>query len=268
MKMLIEVVKEDPAAATGAAAAAGGAAAGSSDAVSGAGPSSSSSGAGCSRDALPAQGAGAAAAGSGETSGAGEGSSIGYSRAYSLAQYEAMPPPPPGHEQRVRVGRCPSVSPLFLAHLQAATGLQPGSTPRQGNAIRIGSLRLSRFDASRGTEGAEDEDAAAPSQPRRAARGGVGVGRGGGRAPAAAHAVVAPEEPLSTIIPSAKLTRLLTDLEALGVDENGVPLKAVVFSQHRAAIKHADLVLAHAGVPHVTISKGDAQASLESAVAT
>ncbi|KOO29940.1 snf2 super family [Chrysochromulina tobinii] len=75
-------------------------------------------------------------------------------------------------------------------------------------------------------------------------------------------------EPLSTIKPSAKLKRLLADLEALGVDENGVPLKAVVFSQHRAAIKHADLVLAHAGVPHVTISKGDAQASLESAVAT
>ena len=267
MKMLIEVVKEDPAAATGASAAAGGAAAGSSDAVSGAGPSSSSSGAGCSSDALPAQGAGAGGGG-GETSGAGEGSSLGYSRAYSLAQYEAMPPPPPGHEQRVRVGRCPSVSPLFLAHLQAATGLRPGSTPRQGNAIQIGSLRLSRFDASRGTDDAEDEDAAAPSQPRRAARGGVGGGRGGGRAPAAAHAVVAPEEPLSTIKPSAKLTRLLADLEALGVDENGVPLKAVVFSQHRAAIKHADLVLAHAGVPHVTISKGDAQASLESAVAT
>jgi len=69
-------------------------------------------------------------------------------------------------------------------------------------------------------------------------------------------------------VPSAKIRRLLSDLEALGEDEHGVPLKAVVFSQHRAAVKHLDWVLSHAGVPHVTICKGDQQTSLETAVAT
>jgi len=67
---------------------------------------------------------------------------------------------------------------------------------------------------------------------------------------------------------SAKVHRLLADLEALGVDDAGVPLKAVVFSQHRAAVRHLDFVLAHAGVPHVTICKGDQQQAQETAVAT
>lgn len=45
-----------------------------------------------------------------------------------------------------------------------------------------------------------------------------------------------------------QVRRLLFDLQRLGVDEYGVPLKAVVFSQHRSAVKHLDFVLAHAGV--------------------
>ena len=65
---------------------------------------------------------------------------------------------------------------------------------------------------------------------------------------------------------SSKLRRLVADLAALGSREDGSPRKAVVFSQHRAAVKHADLVLAHAGISHVTITKGDAQANLETAV--
>ena len=36
----------------------------------------------------------------------------------------------------MRVGRCPSVSPLLLGHMQAATGLPPGSAPRAGLSIR------------------------------------------------------------------------------------------------------------------------------------
>jgi hypothetical protein len=42
----------------------------------------------------------------------------------------------------------------------------------------------------------------------------------------------------------------------------------VVFSQRKNAVKHADFVLSHAGVPHVTICKGDQQAAQEVAVAT
>jgi len=42
----------------------------------------------------------------------------------------------------------------------------------------------------------------------------------------------------------------------------------VVFSQHRAAVRHVDFVLSHANVPHVTICKGDHQANQEVAVAT
>ena len=70
------------------------------------------------------------------------------------------------------------------------------------------------------------------------------------------------------MLPSAKVVRLLNDLAALGDDEDGVPLKAVVFSQHRSAIKHVDFVLSHAGVPHVSICKGDMLTNQETAVAT
>lgn len=48
----------------------------------------------------------------------------------------------------------------------------------------------------------------------------------------------------------------------------GALIWQVVFSQHRAAVKHADLALAHAGIAHVTICKGDAQVNLETAVAS
>ena len=72
--------------------------------------------------------------------------------------------------------------------------------------------------------------------------------------------------PSAESLPSAKVRRLLADLEALGNDANGVPKKAVVFSSHKTAVKHLDFVLARAGVPHVTIVKGDAHAHLETAV--
>ena len=72
--------------------------------------------------------------------------------------------------------------------------------------------------------------------------------------------------PSAESLPSAKVRRLLADLEALGNDDNGVPKKAVVFSSHKTAVKHLDFVLARAGVPHVTIVKGDAHAHLETAV--
>jgi len=42
----------------------------------------------------------------------------------------------------------------------------------------------------------------------------------------------------------------------------------VVVSQHRAAVKHVDFALSHAGVSHVTICKGDQQTAQEIAVST
>ena len=42
----------------------------------------------------------------------------------------------------------------------------------------------------------------------------------------------------------------------------------MVFSSHQAAVKHLDAMLGRAGVPHVTIIKGDQHAHLESAVET
>jgi len=67
---------------------------------------------------------------------------------------------------------------------------------------------------------------------------------------------------------SAKIERLVADLAALRPLEDGSARKAVVFSQHRAAIKHVDLALGERRVSHVTICKGDSQASLEAAVRT
>ena len=69
---------------------------------------------------------------------------------------------------------------------------------------------------------------------------------------------------------SAKVRRLLADLAALGDDEEGVPLKAVVFSSHKWAVKHLDRALAGAGVSHVTIVKESTstnRANVETAVA-
>jgi hypothetical protein len=43
---------------------------------------------------------------------------------------------------------------------------------------------------------------------------------------------------------------------------------ASLWSQHKSAVKHLDFVLSHAGVGHVTICRGDATASTESAVQT
>jgi len=75
---------------------------------------------------------------------------------------------------------------------------------------------------------------------------------------------------IPTPLPSAKVRRLLADLAALGDDEEGVPLKAVVFSSHKWAVKHLDRALAGAGVSHVTIVKESTstnRANVETAVA-
>ena len=182
----------------------GDAAAGSSS--SGAGASSSAAGASSSSSGLPLDdGDGGAPPLALPT----------YSSAYTLKAFRQMPMT--GERFRnIRVGRCPSISPVLLGHMMAATGLHPGSSPRTGASI-------------------EDPRVINPN-------------------------MVDPDEPLAAgevqkVALSAKVRRLLTDLENLGVDEHGVPLKVVVFSQHRQAVKHVDFVLAHANVPHVTICK-------------
>ncbi|KAL3923655.1 MAG: hypothetical protein SGPRY_004152, partial [Prymnesium sp.] len=60
----------------------------------------------------------------------------------------------------------------------------------------------------------------------------------------------------------AKLRTLLSDLTSLRGE------KAVVFSQHRAAVEHTSLALSRQGVGHVTICRGEPHRKLEQAVAT
>ena len=112
--------------------------------------------------------------------------------------------PPAG--VRPRVLRYPSLPATLLAHLQAATLLPPGSSPRD------------------------------------LASAGTSLG--------------------------AKVSRLLADLEALGLDERGVPRKAVVFSQHKAVIRHLAFALRLAGVGHVSICQGDKTQSQDESVVT
>ena len=159
-----------------------------------------------------------------------------YSPAYTAKAFEAMPPPSE-RDRQVRVGRCPSIPPALLGHMQAATGIPPGSTARIGSSLCL-----------------DPASAAAVSQPQES-----GV---------ASASSAAPPLPLGTVVPSAKIQQLLADLSALGCDAEGAPLKSVVFSQHRSAVKHLDWVLSQANVPHVTICKGDQQGTQESAVAT
>jgi hypothetical protein len=151
-----------------------------------------------------------------------------YTRAYTRLEIDEMEMP--AGFRPVRVGRCPSVSAALLGHMQLATGLVPGSRPTAGGAA----------DAPPPDTAHGDDDLLAA-----VARGSVGGG----------------------VALSSRVSRLLSDLSALGTGPDGLPRKAVVFSQHRAAIRHLDFVLSHVGVPHITITKGDAQAAQESAVA-
>jgi len=52
-----------------------------------------------------------------------------YCPAYTLRAFQQMAPP--DGFAPVRVGRCPSVSPVLLGHLACATGLPPGSRPHR-----------------------------------------------------------------------------------------------------------------------------------------
>ena len=134
----------------------------------------------------------------------------------------------------VRVGRYPSVSPILLGHLELATGVPAGS---RSNIGAHGMRMVPDMDYS--------DDANGPSAELAAA---LACGRAGG------------------INLSSRIKQLLADVAALGCDAFGVPKKAVVFSQHRAAIKHVDLMLWYAKVPHVTIVRGDPQTVQEAAV--
>jgi E3 ubiquitin-protein ligase SHPRH len=126
-----------------------------------------------------------------------------YSAAFTLGECDLMAPPA---GVRPRVLRYPSLPATLLAHLQAATLLPPGSSPRD------------------------------------LASAGTSLG--------------------------AKVSRLLADLEALGLDERGVPRKAVVFSQHKAVIRHIAFALRLAGVGHVSICQGDKTQSQDESVVT
>ena len=220
-----------------------------------------------------------------------------YRRAYTQEAYEAMAPPAGRFPAQFRLGRCPSIPSALLGHIQAATGLPPGSSARSGSAVTLAAVATTPHSEISGLCGpagssspsagsftsADSSNGAGKSLVGRGkSPGGGGSGRGSRdesgasrdeARPAGHDAHQAAEAPVAregggVVVPSSKIIQLLADLEALGDDEHGVPLKAVIFSQHRAAIKHVDFILSHAGVPHVTICKGDAQSNLESAVTT